>query len=151
MISGQYISEIRLKREEVESFDRYPFCLPAVRPLEKIEFHPAVTFFIGENRTWPPKPTKDYSLRRNLPNMRPTRSCAVSLLFYNPRPVCTLSERHDVRSPRGGQAARRRSLRVLSFARLCDGSSGFPCRLPPKQPPDQRQPCADQQAGDDWE
>ena len=49
MISRQYISEIRLKREEVESFDRYPFCLPAVRPLEKIEFHPAVTFFIGEN------------------------------------------------------------------------------------------------------
>src|SRR5258708_17007086 len=49
MISRQYVSEIRLKREEVESFDRYPFSLAAVRPLERLELHPAVTFFIGEN------------------------------------------------------------------------------------------------------
>src|SRR5438552_6838722 len=49
MISRQYISEIRLKREEVASFDRYPFSLAAVRPLETLELHPAVTFFVGEN------------------------------------------------------------------------------------------------------
>src|SRR6266404_5377801 len=49
MISKQYIAEIRLKGEAVESFDRYPFSLAAVRPLEKLEFHPAVTFFVGEN------------------------------------------------------------------------------------------------------
>jgi predicted ATPase len=49
MISKQYIAEIGLKREEVESFDRYPFSLAAVRPLEKLELHPAVTFFVGEN------------------------------------------------------------------------------------------------------
>lgn len=49
MISRQYISEIRLNREGVESFDRYPFSLAAVRPLEVLELHPAVTFFIGEN------------------------------------------------------------------------------------------------------
>ncbi len=49
MISRQYISEIRLNREAVESFDRYPFSLAAVRPLEVLELHPAVTFFIGEN------------------------------------------------------------------------------------------------------
>jgi len=49
MIAHQYISEIRLKREEVESFNRYPFSLAAVRPLESLELHPAVTFFVGEN------------------------------------------------------------------------------------------------------
>src|SRR6266436_5162237 len=49
MISKQYIAEIRLKREAVESFDRYPFSLAAVRPLETLELHPAVTFFVGEN------------------------------------------------------------------------------------------------------
>src|SRR5438094_960944 len=49
MLSRQYISEIRLKREAVESFDRYPFSLAAVRPLERLELHPAVTFFVGEN------------------------------------------------------------------------------------------------------
>src|ERR1043165_755651 len=49
MISRQYISEIRLKRDEVASFDRYPFSLAAVRPLETLELHPAVTFVVGEN------------------------------------------------------------------------------------------------------
>jgi len=51
MISRQYILDIRLKNDEVESFEKYPFSLPAVRPLRKksLEFHPAVTFFVGEN------------------------------------------------------------------------------------------------------
>ena len=49
MLSTQYISEIRLKREEIPSFDRYPFSLAALRQLESLELHPAVTFFVGEN------------------------------------------------------------------------------------------------------
>ena len=49
MISKKYVADIELKRNEVESFDSYPFSLAAVRPLEKLEFHPSVTFFIGEN------------------------------------------------------------------------------------------------------
>jgi predicted ATPase len=31
------------------NFDEYPFNIPAVRELENIEFHPNVTFFVGEN------------------------------------------------------------------------------------------------------
>jgi len=49
MISKQFIADIELKREEIDSFDRYPFSLAAVRPMEKLELHPAVTFFVGEN------------------------------------------------------------------------------------------------------
>ena len=49
MISSQYVSRVTLQREKVESFDKYPFCLPAVRSLEQIELHPKVTFFVGEN------------------------------------------------------------------------------------------------------
>jgi predicted ATPase len=49
MMTKQYLGEVRLKREEVDSFDRYPFSLAAVRPLETLELHPAVTFFVGEN------------------------------------------------------------------------------------------------------
>ncbi len=49
MFSKQYIAEVELKREEVDSFDRYPFSLESVRSLEKLELHPAVTFFVGEN------------------------------------------------------------------------------------------------------
>ena len=49
MISRQYIAEVKLKRDEVPSFEAYPFSLPAIRKLETLELHPAVTFIIGEN------------------------------------------------------------------------------------------------------
>jgi predicted ATPase len=41
--------EIQLLREKVPSFDEYPFSLPAVRHLDKLTPHPAVTFIVGEN------------------------------------------------------------------------------------------------------
>jgi predicted ATPase len=49
MISSQYVSRITLRRDIIESFERYPFSLPAVRSLDVLELHPKVTFFIGEN------------------------------------------------------------------------------------------------------
>lgn len=49
MISSQYISRVTLRRDIVESFDRYPFSLPAVRDLEALDLHAKVTFFVGEN------------------------------------------------------------------------------------------------------
>jgi len=49
VISRQYIAEVKLKRDEVPSFEAYPFALPAIRNLEALELHPAVTFIIGEN------------------------------------------------------------------------------------------------------
>jgi predicted ATPase len=41
--------DLRLKREKIPSFDHYPFSLPAIRNLDLIAFHPAVTFIVGEN------------------------------------------------------------------------------------------------------
>ncbi len=49
LVSKQFVAEISLKREEIDSFDGFPFCLPAVRVLDRLELHPAVTFFVGEN------------------------------------------------------------------------------------------------------
>lgn len=49
MISSQFVSRLTLLRDKVESFDCYPFCLPAIRSLETVDFHPNVTFFVGEN------------------------------------------------------------------------------------------------------
>ena len=49
MISDQFIIEIDLKRDDVASWDDYPFCLNAVRHLNELKLHPAVTFFVGEN------------------------------------------------------------------------------------------------------
>lgn len=49
MISSQYVSQVQLQRDKVDSFDRYPFSLPAVRSLDRLKLHPKVTFFVGEN------------------------------------------------------------------------------------------------------
>lgn len=49
MISSQYIRQITLLRDKVDSFGKYPFSLPAVRSLEDIDLHPKMTYFIGEN------------------------------------------------------------------------------------------------------
>ncbi len=44
-----YLVEVTLLREKVPSFDDYPFCLPVVKNLHTLSFHPDVTFLIGEN------------------------------------------------------------------------------------------------------
>ena len=49
MLSSQFVSRVSLLRDKVESFARYPFCLPAIASLERIELHPKVSFFVGEN------------------------------------------------------------------------------------------------------
>jgi len=51
VLSEQYLIEVKLRRETVPSFDRYPFALDAVRELTALPLHPAVTFLIGENGT----------------------------------------------------------------------------------------------------
>jgi predicted ATPase len=48
-MSSQYIRSLSLRRDKVESFDQYPFCLPVVKALQTIELHAKVTFFVGEN------------------------------------------------------------------------------------------------------
>lgn len=48
-IQPAFISAISLERENVPDFERYPFSIPAVRNLNRLELHPAVTFFVGEN------------------------------------------------------------------------------------------------------
>jgi predicted ATPase len=49
LFSSQYVRGIRLKREEIPSFDQYPFSLPSLKTLDEVPFHPKVTFLIGEN------------------------------------------------------------------------------------------------------
>ena len=49
IIKRLFLTAVRLEREALKSFDEYPFSVPAIRHLGRMEFHPAVTFFIGEN------------------------------------------------------------------------------------------------------
>ena len=46
---SHYLNSVTLKRDEVADFDCYPFSIPAVRELKTLEFHPKLTFFVGEN------------------------------------------------------------------------------------------------------
>lgn len=49
MLNWQYVRSLALKRDQVPSFQRYPFNLPSLKTLNELTFHPKVTFFIGEN------------------------------------------------------------------------------------------------------
>lgn len=48
MISKQYVSQVRLRVNDVPSFERYPFSLPAIRHLDVLDLHPKITFIVGE-------------------------------------------------------------------------------------------------------
>lgn len=49
LISSQFVSRVTLRRDIVDSFERYPFSLPAIRSLEQLDLHPKITFLVGEN------------------------------------------------------------------------------------------------------
>jgi predicted ATPase len=44
-----FLRGLRLKRDLVPSFDAYPFSIPAIRHLDRLDLHPSITFLIGEN------------------------------------------------------------------------------------------------------
>lgn len=46
-----YLKELVLDRDKVPSFGEYPFSIPAIKNLERLRFHPHVTFLVGENGT----------------------------------------------------------------------------------------------------
>ncbi len=43
-----YLKSIRINKPE-EKVDQFPFSIPALRELEQLDFHPDVTFIVGEN------------------------------------------------------------------------------------------------------
>lgn len=47
----QFLRAAELLRDHIECPDDYPFCLPAFGTLHSLEFHPQVTFIVGENGT----------------------------------------------------------------------------------------------------
>jgi predicted ATPase len=46
---GPYLHSLELVNDRVEDRGRYPYSLPAFRQLQTLEFHPKVTFLLGEN------------------------------------------------------------------------------------------------------
>lgn len=46
-----FLVQVRLDPSKISSWEEYPFNLTAVRHVESVRFHSAVTFFVGENGT----------------------------------------------------------------------------------------------------
>lgn len=44
-----YLQHISLRPEDDIDFETFPFSIPAIRDMGVLEFHPDVTFFVGEN------------------------------------------------------------------------------------------------------
>lgn len=44
-----FLKSIELQRDRIPSFDRYPFTIPSIQQLDRLELRSSVTFFIGEN------------------------------------------------------------------------------------------------------
>ena len=44
IIPTTFLNTVRLERDKIASYDQYPFCIPAVRHLDRLAFSPAVTF-----------------------------------------------------------------------------------------------------------
>lgn len=51
MQARPYLREISLRRDEFPNPKEYPFNIPAIREIQSLEFHPSVTFLVGENGT----------------------------------------------------------------------------------------------------
>ncbi|MBU3218312.1 AAA family ATPase (plasmid) [Clostridium estertheticum] len=51
MKNDQYLRHVELCREKIQSFSKYPYCLSAIKNLSILDFHPKVTYLVGENGT----------------------------------------------------------------------------------------------------
>jgi predicted ATPase len=60
-----YLKETTLKRDLIEDSEAYPFCIPGVRNLSSLKFHPDVTFFIKKVKY---EQTEHYSITRQFLN-----------------------------------------------------------------------------------
>jgi predicted ATPase len=48
-VPDPFLRSLQLRRDEVASFGRYPYSIPAIGTLGELQFHPKVTLFAGEN------------------------------------------------------------------------------------------------------
>ena len=48
-VPDPFLRSLQLRRDQVASFDRYPYSIPAIGTLGELQFHPKVTLFAGEN------------------------------------------------------------------------------------------------------
>jgi len=47
--SGGFVQFVQLVRDKVDTFQKYPFSIPAIKHLRRLDMNPGVTFVVGEN------------------------------------------------------------------------------------------------------
>lgn len=50
-MNNNYVNQVRLKRDSVLDFGKYPYSIATIKALTELEFDNTVTFFVGENGT----------------------------------------------------------------------------------------------------
>jgi predicted ATPase len=48
---NQYIRKVALRDDKIDSYDEYPYSLPAIKNFTTLILHPKVTYLVGENGT----------------------------------------------------------------------------------------------------
>jgi predicted ATPase len=48
-VQPSYLRQIQLKRQQIPAYNRYPFDLAVIQSLNTLDFHPKVTYIVGEN------------------------------------------------------------------------------------------------------
>jgi predicted ATPase len=49
LLGKPFLTDVTLLKNQVPSYDVYPFTIPAIRHLENLPLHSKITFFVGEN------------------------------------------------------------------------------------------------------
>lgn len=49
MIKKHFLTRVSLREDDIESYDSFPLSLPFLKEFEGLNFHPSVTFIVGEN------------------------------------------------------------------------------------------------------
>lgn len=44
-----FLRRIELQRDNISSYNQYPFSIPSIKNLDQLDLHNKVTFFVGEN------------------------------------------------------------------------------------------------------
>ncbi len=48
-LSSSYLRQVKLNRQRITTLEKYPFNLPIIQHLDQLDFHPKVTYIVGEN------------------------------------------------------------------------------------------------------
>ncbi len=88
---GGFVEAFELKREEITDWNTYPFNIPCIQKMERVELHPAVTFFVGENGSGKSTLLEAMAVRSRLS----ARKAAAEFFQFSPRRTThsTLSHR----------------------------------------------------------